>query len=111
MSAGYKGELTANPIFTAASRVALVRMISDKRFFGVAMRGGRHVVQLPLGYDGLTNLRWVNGFIFVVHPTMPPLLANTTTGKTSPLDKAQLETMIADVKRELRLPQSAKVIQ
>jgi hypothetical protein len=90
--------------------VALVRMAHDKRFFGVAMRGGRYVVQLPLGYDGLTSVRWINGYIVVVHPQLPPLLADTTTGKTAPLEPAQYQQMLADVKRALGLSQRARVI-
>lgn len=107
----YRGELQANAIFNAASRVALVRDVKDKRFFGIAMRGGKYTVRLPLGYDGTCNVRWVNGWIFVTHAYLPPLLADTTTGKTSALDPAQLESIIADVKRELKLPQTARVIQ
>lgn len=107
------GELTATLHIPAAARVALVRDVADKRYFGVAMRGGRFVVRLPLGYDSRTLVRWVNGWIFVTHPDpdLAPLLADTTTGTTSPLDPQQLEGIIADVKRELRLPQSARVIQ
>lgn len=106
------GHLSANPIFPAAARVALVRMAQDKRFFGVAMRGGRYVVQLPLGYDGRTNVRWINGYIVVVHPDpqLPPLLADTTTGKTAALDPTQYQQMLADVKRQLGLSQRARVI-
>lgn len=109
----YRGELTPTIHIPAAARVALVRDVTDKRYFGVAMRGGRFVVRLPLGYDGRTNVRWLNGWIFVTHPDplLPPLLADTTTGLTSVIAPQQLETIIADVKRELKLPQNARVIQ
>lgn len=75
-----------NPLFQGR-RVALMRMAADKRFFGVAMHGGRHVVQLPLGYDGLTMVHWVEGWIIVQHPELPPLLADTGTGKHSPMNE------------------------
>jgi hypothetical protein len=58
-----------------------------------------------------TNVRWINGWIIVAHPNMPPLLADTTTGKTAPLDPAQSAADARDVKRELGLPQRARVIQ
>jgi hypothetical protein len=107
----YKGELSANPIFNAEAKLALVQMRKDEKRFGVAMRGGKYVVQLPLGYDGMTSIRWFNGWIIVAHPNMPPLLADTTTGKAMPLDQDQLQAFIRDVKRALNVPAAARVIQ
>lgn len=108
---GYQGELTANPIFNAGARVALVHMVAVPGIFGVAMRGGRYVCQLPEGYDGMTSIRWLNGWIIVAHPNLPPLLADTNTGKTTALDQAQLDAFIRDAKRDLGLSSNAKVIQ
>ena len=72
------------------ARVALMQMRYDKRRFGVVMKGGRYVVGLPLGYDGETSVHWVEGWIIVRHPVLPPLLADTTTGKTSPMNEHAL---------------------
>lgn len=100
-----------HPIFPDGARVALVEKCgSNGQLFGVAMRGGRHVVPLPFGYDGLTSVRWINGFIFVAHPTMPPLMADTTTGKCTPVDPDVLERVKNDVRRELNLPRNTRII-
>lgn len=75
------------------TRVALVKLREDKRAekglsgFGVAMRGGKYVVPLPEGYDGMTSVFWVEGWIVVRHPDHPPLLADTTKGTTSSMNE------------------------
>lgn len=104
--------LDANPVFGEGARVTIVQMISDRRFFGVAMRGGRYVVQLPLGYDGLTSVRWINGFIVVKHPDpkLPALLADTTTGTHKELDPLQFEQLLADVRSQAKLARNAKIL-
>lgn len=101
--------MSTREVFTDAVRVVLVERKDKPGLFGVAMRGKR-VVPLPVGYDGRTSVRWINGFVFVAHPTLPPLLADTTTGKTSPCDADTIERVKADVKRELRLSASTRII-
>jgi hypothetical protein len=82
--------------FDAGVRVMLVKRADGPNLFGVAMAHGRYVVPLPRGYDGLTELRWVSGWIIVSHPTMPPLLADTTTGKTAPMNDQALAAALHD---------------
>ena len=72
------------------ARVALVQMARDTSRFGVSMKGGRYIVALPLGYDGRTAVHWVQGWIIVSHPELPALLADCTTGKTSPMNESAL---------------------
>lgn len=67
------------------ARVALVEHRGEPGRFGVAMKGGRYVVKLPEGYDGTTRVFWSMGWIGVFHDNKPPLLADTTTGETSPM--------------------------
>lgn len=101
-----------HPAFPEGARVALVRQLQDPRYFGVAMKGGRFVCKLPLGYDGQTSVRWINGFIVVAHPKLPPLLADTTVrgGKTEPLSKEQFERMKADIARSLNLARGTRIL-
>lgn len=110
MSAEPRITLKHNPAFTGQARVALVQDVRDKRFFGVAMKGGKYVVRLPFGYDGKTSVRWINGFIIVAHPLLPPLLADTTTGKVEPFNLAMWEQLLRDVKTELKVSANARVI-
>lgn len=97
-------------VFPKGAIVTIVRMVGDKRRFGVAMRGGKYVVPLPRGYDGLTRVRWINGHIFVWHPQLPGLLADTTTGKTRPCDADTLERVTRDVRRALGLSTDVRII-
>lgn len=76
-----------HPVFHEGARVALVQAVTRKGRFGVAMQGGRYVVPLPDGYDGETRVHWVDGWIIVQREGLPPLLADTTTGTTSPMNE------------------------
>lgn len=70
------------PIFEDGMNVALVERKDVPGLLGVAVRGGRFVVPLPLGYDGQTSVvRVPNGTIIVAHPALPALICDPTTGK------------------------------
>ena len=84
-----------HPMFESGARVALVQMLRDKTRFGVAMAGGRYVVALPEGYDGRTAVHWVQGWIIVTHPDLPPLLADTSTGRTGPMNEHAMQAAMA----------------
>lgn len=82
--------------FETGIRVALVDLVPGEKGqpgagkFGVAMAGGRFVVPLPPEFDGRTEVFWVDGWIVVRHPDLPmdrALLADTTTGTTSPMNE------------------------
>lgn len=84
-----------HPIFPHGERVAVVERVDRPGLLGVAMRGGRFVVNLPEGYDELTQVGWVDGWIFVMHPKFPPMLADTTTGKLSPMNPEAAQVALA----------------
>lgn len=90
--------------------VMLVERTDKPGALGVAMAGGHFVVPLPDGYDGRTSVRWINGFIFVAHPTLPPLLADTSKGTCSLVDPSTVETVKADVRRTLGLSSATRII-
>lgn len=89
--------------FDGGVRVMLVKRADGPNAFGVAMKGGRFVVPLPKGYDGYTQIRWVEGWIVVTHPDQPALLADTTTGTLSPLN----DHALAAAMRDYRAPKLA----
>lgn len=79
--------MSANPIFPHGERVTVVERKDKPGALGVAMNGGRFVVPLPVGYDDRTRVLWVDGWIGVLHPDRPPMLADTTTGKLEPMNE------------------------
>lgn len=82
--------MTSNPIFPQGARVAVVERKDKPGALGVAMDGGRFVVPLPEGYDARTRVLWVDGWIGVLHPELPPMLADTTTGELGPMNEQAL---------------------
>lgn len=84
------------PIFERGTRVALVQRKDKPHLFGVAMAGGRYVVDLPEGYDGFTKVFWSCGWIGVFRDGLPPLLADTTTGKHSPMNEEAAACFLHD---------------
>lgn len=85
-----------HPAFPGGARVAVVENKGQPGLLGVAMKGGHYVVPLPEGYDDQTKVGWVNGWIFVVHPDFPPMLADTTTGKLNPMCEEAYGTLMAN---------------
>lgn len=75
------------PAFERGVRVALVERQDRPGMLGVAMAGGHYVVPLPEGFDGRTSVFYVDGWIVVRHPDQDPILADTSTGKTSPMNE------------------------
>lgn len=84
-----------HPVFRHGNRVALMEIIGKPGHFGVAMDGGHFVVALPPGYDGRTEVRWIQGWIIVSHPDMPAILADTSTGKVGPMNEHALAAAMA----------------
>jgi hypothetical protein len=79
--------MSSESLYSGGARVALVQMRGDPSRFGVAMLGGLYVCALPEGYDGRTAVFWESGWIGVFHPELPPLLADTTTGRVEPMNE------------------------
>lgn len=84
-----------HPAFPGGARVAVVERRDVPGALGVAMLGGRYVVPLPAGYDQRTQVAWVQGWIFVIHPDQPTMLADTTTGELGPTNDSALAAMLA----------------
>lgn len=82
--------MNGHPIFPRGERVTVVERKDKPGALGVAMNGGLFVVPLPDGYDMRTRVLWVDGWIGVLHPDMPPMLADTTTGRLEPMNEQAL---------------------
>lgn len=90
--------------------VMLVERVDAPGKLAVAMAGGRYVCPLPPGYDMRTSVRWINGFICVAHPTLPPLFADTNRGVCESADPHIIEQIKADVRREHGLSPSTRIL-
>jgi hypothetical protein len=99
-----------HPAFPEGARVALVQRVDNPHRFGVAMKGARHVVALPEGYDGKTAVRWINGFILAKHPHYPPLLVDATRETVKSIDPETYDRLIADVKKQLGLARGVRIL-
>lgn len=87
--------------FESGIRVMLVKLAPGERGmngagdFAVALHGARHVIPLPLGYDGRTSVFWVSGWVIVQHADHPALLADFTTEKLSPMNEQAMAAAMA----------------
>ena len=58
----------------------------EKSRWGVAIKGGKYICQLPREYAGMgLELAMTGEGIIVIHPDHPPLLINPNNGTTRPL--------------------------
>lgn len=93
------------PVFEAGMKAALVERMDSKGALGVAVPGGAFVCPLPPGYDGYTCVSVDDeGWVLVIHPTLPPLLADPTTGEVHPIARfsRRIDNHVKRIERAMR---------